>query len=243
MKYSIIMPYYRRATQLHNTFVSFEHHYADRHDYEIVLVIDKKNDDEVNDVLIAWRGCLPVTSILCQVDGYSNPSPMFNLGVRNSTGEYIVLTNPECLHQNNVLAGLDQEFEQDQGLYVMCACQSLVKCAGRVDRFDDLKGQFHMWYQHSQHNNRCLHFCSALSRLNYNLIEGFDEAYAHGIAYDDDDFREKIKAAKIEIVLADTLLVSHQEHTRQHQILQRGDYKQRLNRNQKLYYSKWGEPA
>jgi GT2 family glycosyltransferase len=60
------------------------------------------------------------------------------------------------------------------------------------------------------------HFCSALSKNNYQKIGGFDERYCNGIAYDDNCFYERIRLNGLKIVLRDDLLTYHIEHSRQY---------------------------
>ena len=43
LKYSILMPYYKRLGQLHYTLVSYVHYYKNRDDYEVVIAEDAKN--------------------------------------------------------------------------------------------------------------------------------------------------------------------------------------------------------
>ena len=68
------------------------------------------------------------------------------------------------------------------------------------------------WFNHSKYNPKYYHFCSALTRENMNKLGGFDERYANGIGFDDDDLVNRIKRLKLEMVICDELSVIHQWH-------------------------------
>lgn len=233
MRYSIVMPYYSRATQLHRTLESFALHYQSRSDYEVVVVEDEKNifDDKEHAKLMmvvgAFAGRVPVMVVPSHYSDCWNPAPLFNRGVQMTAGDYVVLTSPECLHKSDVLHGLDDEFRKDHLAYVVCACECI-----RPD------GKHHAWYQHSVHRNARYHFCSAMAKELYLAVGGFDAKYALGIGYDDDDFIRRVEHADVKVVVRDDLHVQHQLHPKTHLSLH--DYKRRLLLNKEYYTSRWG---
>ena len=44
------------------------------------------------------------------------------------------------------------------------------------------------WYQHSILNNRCLNFCTAITKKDLLELGGFDERFSNGLAYGDNEF-------------------------------------------------------
>ena len=100
--------------------------------------------------------------------------------------------------------GTQYEDKEDKNKYVICSCRA-VKPENEFLVFD-------RWYQHSEHCNRMLHFCTAITKENYLKLNGFDEEYSKGIAYEDDDFREKILVSDLKIILRDDLLITHMYH-------------------------------
>ena len=122
MKYSVIMPYYKRDSHLHNTLLSYRFYYKDRNDYEIIIIEDVKNrlDKDEHDKLLKVINNYSDINIRLILSGFENcynPSPMFNLGVKHSSGEFLVITNPEGFHKVNILSGLDQLFNQDKNIH------------------------------------------------------------------------------------------------------------------------------
>ena len=242
INYSIIMPYYRRKIQLFNTIASLRDHYNSRFDWELIIVEDIKNaaDEAAHASLFETLEYIPshfrIKHIIAGELNWSNPAPLFNAGVQVSEGKNLVITNPECFHINNILGGLDREFELNPDVYVVCACESAGDFTKWTLGLTDFKWDHHMWYQHSKHRNELYHFCSSISRENYDHIGGFDDEFALGIGYDDNDFRDSIITAGIKVITRDDLLVIHQKHSKHS--TRTADYRKRLKRNKELYEKK-----
>ena len=238
------MPYIDRAPQFHHTLLSYRHWYKDRNDYEIIIVEDAKNVDESHNKLksvISTFKELPIRLIKSKVVTY-NPAPAFNLGIRCAKGKYIIITNPEVFHYTNILEGLDGRQKDDT--YYVCACR-LEKLPAKypavytsdINRDKKFKTS---WYQHTKFRNKQYHFCSCISKENYNKIGGFDERYIIGMGYDDTDFIETIRKSDLRIVAEDAFVTVHQYHE---WILPTEQVQKLSNINKKIYEEKWGVKA
>lgn len=231
IKYSIIMPYYNRASQLEKTLESFCDLYKDRNDFEVLLIEDSKNHANTIYHAAFWKIVQSFKSkfniyVLESTFNLLSPVRAFNYGVSQAEGQFVILTNPECLHSVDVLKGFDEEFARNEDCYVVCGCQALKQ-----------NGSFDMWYQHSSHRNVCLHFCTALSRTLFKLLEGFPVEFDGGYCFDDDAFREKVKRAGIPFVLRDDLLVTHQWHIKERP----AHWRELWLRNKNLYTQMFSE--
>lgn len=227
MKYSILMPYHDRMDQLRNTLEGFRKRYDGRDDFEVVLVVDKKSKGEMlNLLLLAHQSPFPVQVHLLNGWDVINPAPHYNAAAKLAKGSNFVLTSPEVMHIANVLDGFDVEFEKDPDVYVVCACKSLNE-----------NGGFNMWFHHTKHRDVGYHFCSVLNRDMWDLVGGFDEEFAHGIAYDDDDFLHSLMAYKVDIVMRDDLLTVHQWHEKP--LFRTYERKRLVMRNRQLFEAKW----
>jgi GT2 family glycosyltransferase len=241
VKYSLIMPYYKRSTQLRSTLMSLERIYPQRHDYEVILINDAKCA-VVNQENYLLKNLIkefsPKINIRV-VQGGSldswNPAAAFNQGVEMANGDYMIITNPECVHRSNVLGGLDEEFAKNPNCYVVCSCFAIKETD--LNPGDKLPPGH--WYQHSQYRNVEVHFCSALSRETYEAIGGFDEEYAKGMGFDDDDFRQRLRRAKVPFVHRDDLVVIHLAHPNN----KPHNYLELHTKNKKYYASIWGDEA
>ena len=217
VKYSFIMPYFKRAGQLWNTLKSFEHFYGDRDDYEVIIVEDIKQVADKNEhdrLLHVIRSVIPnrIVHITAGELNQHNPSTLFNKGVRTSNGKYLIITNPECVHTVNILKELDTLYSQREDIYIVCGCLSTQSNNEYVDKYTSFNYIPSHWYQHSQYRNSLFHFCASLSRENYFKIGGFDEEFAKGIDFDDNDFRDAIICGGLTPIVRDDLLTVHCVH-------------------------------
>jgi len=225
IKYSIILPYYDRLNQLVITLSSFFFYYMDRNDYEVILIRDQKQTQEMNldldRTLQPFYHLMNIKIIDTKAKVSFSPSTAYNEGVRVSSGAFLIITNPECKHDINILSEMDKEFDQNPNVYIICGCKSLEK-----------DGTMERWYQHSIKRNCNYHFCSGISKENYWKAGGFNERYTPGYGYDDNSFRDRIHSIRIPFLVRDDMIVSHQWH----QKLRPMAYRELLQRNKDLYH-------
>ncbi len=239
MKYSIIMPYHKKRT-LHNTLLSCQHHYGSRNDYEILVMEDCKNVADRDEhralltILNEFSGELYIRHIETQFENCYAPSRIFNAGVRVAAGQFIVLTNPECVHMTDVLGQFDVALRKNISAYIIAGCYS-TDDTKPVKRFTDFKPVRKIWLQHSKLINRGLHWCSVLSKANYDKVGGFDEEYAAGFGREDVDFIRRVRSEIVDVMARDDILVVHQNHP------DFSLHKHALWARNKAYYDKkWG---
>ena len=234
MKYSFLLPYCKRNS-FRSSLISFIHHYSGnpyhpRNDVEVVVIEDitnnesKQHHEELMAIIDQFKNQINFVYCLDDFRSY-NSAKKYNIGFRKSSGQFIILSNPETFHEVNILFGFDEEFNINPNVYIICSCKAVTFTSPNINNFDEYQNsQFVRWYQHSRMNNRLLHFCSALSRENYIRIGGFDERYCTGIAYEDDSFRHRVMMNGIPSILRDDLVTIHIEHERGY-----------LEQNQPLY--------
>lgn len=220
LRYSFIIPYWKRYEAFRATLISYKHWYSDRDDIEIIVIEDGDNfkDEKEHQGLLALLeeyDKLNIRYIFISEENQHNPVIARNRACFNfAEGSIFIHTSPEVFHKTNILEGLDGEYNEDSHKYVVCACENSSCDNLKVDKYEDFIFKHMTWYQHSAYNNRRLHFCSAIPKELYMAIGGFDETYAKYCGYDDDDFRQKIITADIPIVLRDDLMVVHIDHGR-----------------------------
>lgn len=211
MIYSILIPYFNRSYQLYKTLRSFEYHYKDRNDYEIVIAEDIKTIQDIKQHqrligVIAVFTNLNIVHIKTNYENCWNPASLFCDASKVAKGKYFIITNPEVVHKSNILNALDKEFEKDENIYIICSCEN-------IENYKSFYEYKHLtWYQHSKHRNRMLHFCTAISKENYFKIGGFDKRYRYGAGVDDVDFIEKVKKSNLKIIVRDDLETLHLDH-------------------------------
>jgi len=241
LKYSIIMPYHSRSDQLYNTLVSFKHFYEGREDYELIIVEDSKNvvDDlehkKLMDVLKTFKGILNMKLIQANEVRTFNPAPLYNLGFEYAEGKFIVLTSPECFHENNILDRLDSVMTYHDDIYAVCSCKHVGLYPKRIKKFSDFDYARLGWYHHGIHKDSKLNFLSAISAYNFRLLGGFDDRFMYGIDFDDTDFRENIMRNNIKILDLDDAAVAHQKHRKDPDIFDHDEQGELYLRNKALF--------
>lgn len=242
MKYSILYPYYKRSGHLHNTLISFLHHYSCRDDYEVIIAEDFKNltneheHTELLKVIERFKTKIRIIHITIPIETW-NPCTAFNSAAETASGDFYLITNPECFHLANILEGLDEEFNKDPATYVICGCRNRVGCKFFIESFEELGGVDGAWYSHSEHRCACLHFCNAMSKENWEKVGGFDEEYKDGIAYDDNDFVHRVLRAQLKRVPRDDLLTIHINHAPANMDSTKRKLLEKVN--WRVYHKKW----
>ncbi len=221
---SIVMAYFNRKPQLEYTLVSIGRSAYKR--FEVIVVDDASEGEHSLATFPVHKYQFPI-KIMCIPPGaktWSNPCVPFNMGIKAAQGDIIILQNPECCHAGDVLSFVAYNLKQHN--YYSFACralpsfvenQKLARSASvpdYLDRFRDTPETF-VWYNHPKYRPTGYHFCSAVWASHLLKIGGFDEAYADGYCYDDDDLLLRIKhQLKLDVVIFDehAPFVLHQYH-------------------------------
>lgn len=211
MSISIVMAYYNRKEQLDRTLNSIGK--SKILDFELIIV-----DDASEEPLIYDNKKVKIIRIEPKDKWYYNPCIPYNIGLRASTGDIVIIQNPECYHIGDILSYVQDNIHD--GLYLSFACYALnpkdtdmfhngetLKLNNRMFRNPERNG----WFNHSVYRPAGYHFCSAITRKDLNIIGGFDVKYAMGISYDDDDLIRRIRQ-KMKVSIIDDPYVLHQYH-------------------------------
>ena len=213
MKISIVMAYYNRLELLKNTLKSISTHNTP---YEIVIVDDGSTIEPLSEDIIKSISCglnIVFYRFDPSVKTWCNPCIAYNKGFSLASGDVVIIQNPECYHKDPVVDYcIGQNFDNN---YYVFSCYSLPENAvleNHVLRqcgvaFEGDDG----WYQHSAFRNYNFHFTSAISMKNLIGIKGFDENYANGNAYDDNELLYRISKV-CNIINVDNVMTYHQYH-------------------------------
>ena len=180
---------------------------------------------------------------------YVNSCVPLNKAIEATKAPLIMLSNPECFHVGDVVAAAIENTNDKN--YIVFACYALSEQQTRqffdsgevsyMDPYSSSVGGNKGWYNHSVINPRPYHFASCITRKNMDKVGGFDEDYAYGISWDDDDFLQ----STIEVVgeegvtIIDEPFVFHQWHYKpgsfNHQNMANPSLEKR---NKKIYHEK-----
>lgn len=182
---SVCMPYWQRQGELDRSLAAYRRLYKGIE----ISVCDDGSPEPVD-----APGCV-VTRLPAKTIGLNACVPM-NAAVRASSGDVVVLTNPEIEHREDVLAGMLALLEHADD-YVTVSCRDVdgTWLAGpEVD--------------YSKHGRLPVppgshfHFCAMLTRELFDRVGGFDEDYRFGRACEDNDWLWSLEDAGARFRLA-----------------------------------------
>jgi hypothetical protein len=221
---SIVTTYFNRRSQFINTLRSLE--ISKVKDFEVIAVDDCSDEDQRIDDLENRFSFLKTHRIQKENKWYNNPCIPFNIGFSLSSGDQIIIQNAECLHYSDILARTQENLDSNK--YLSFATFSIdqpetykinnyTKIEDFIDifRFNTIRAEsdgVNAWYNHGVYKPCAYHFCSAITRQNLIQLNGFDELYASGIAYDDNEFLHRIKLKNLKIIFEDNSVAIHQWH-------------------------------
>ena len=225
---SVVLPYWQRQEITEYALDSMAAAYPDL-DMEVVLV----DDGSPQPLTIAKPYPWPVRVIrLPDKTVPKNPCVPINRGVKEATGEVIVLSNPEIIHDKPVFPAMAEELERlGASGYVLAAAwcpeQEIWHCHSSVAG-DRPTGE-------RQPPGSSYHFCAMLYRSMFERAGGFDEEYREGAGYDDPDWVNRLARAGAVFRIRDDLVVIHTKFGAQTAWTREG-----FARNRAIYKSKWG---
>ncbi|WP_162990030.1 glycosyltransferase family 2 protein [Chryseobacterium sp. 6424] len=220
---SIVTAYYNRKKLFRRTLLSIKHQQVD-YSFEVIAVDDGSDDEERLEDLVVEFPFLKVIRLEKNNKWYHNSCIPFNIGFKAAKGDKIIIQNPECLHFGNILDYTDNHLDEQN--YLSFGCFSLDEdITENYEKFSTeylnktISENSHTiekdgalgWYNHSVYRPKAYHFCTAISKKNLQQLHGFDERFAFGIAYDDDEFIERVRQ-KLRVDFVDHVVAFHQNH-------------------------------
>lgn len=224
MKISLILPYWDRQEAANRALERLDALYGDL-DLEVIVV-----DDGNRVRFVPPPGRLDIRVILLpEKDVPKSPATCWNAGARVASGEILVISCIEVLHDQPVLQQMaDAVAAGGPDAYVLAAafCPELNE-----------------WHCHSEHvsggapavppdTGRA--FCGAMHRDLYFKAGGWDEDFRDGAGWEDLDFINRMLRAGAKFQIRDDLIVTHPKAGAQI------DWPDgAFDRNRRLYEQKW----
>ena len=206
---SIVMAFYNRQELLNKTLESLDK--SSVKDYELIIV-----DDASAVPLVCPRA--KIIRVEKKDKWYNCSCVAWNRGLREATGDIVILNSPECYHAGDILAYAQENLRPN--LYLAFGCYAISKKEtedfqrGIMPAIENhIINSGNGWYNHSRYRPVAYHFCSAILRKDLDMIGGFDERYAYGVAFDDDEFIRTIRYMGMDVRIVDSPYVIHQYHT------------------------------
>jgi len=210
------MSYYNRRDQLDYTFQTMTESFYK--DFEVIVVDDFSN--EPIDDLIEKYSQLNIKNIHMSMYGnkwYSNPCIPYNVGFEYVEGDKVILQNPECCHIGDVISYVENNLTDDNYLSFHCYASSQadlpkIKNNEPIEFVNGKQSRGACWYNHQEFRPRSYHFTTALTTSNLVKLRGFDDRFAEGRAYDDDEFVFRVRNLGLNIEYVSDPYVIHQWH-------------------------------
>lgn len=198
---SVVLPYWNRPEALAKSLKLMAKHYGG----EIEVIVA----DDGSYIPPVLKGPYPFYVRHYALEAKTvakNPCVPINRGVAISTGDVVVISNPEVLHMARVLNEMRAELESigPKG-YVLAAAwcpeENAWHCHSSIagDRPDGIR----------QPPGSGFHFCAMLHRELWNEAGGFDEDYRDGAGYDDPDWVNRLARVGARFKIRDDLVVIH----------------------------------
>jgi glycosyltransferase involved in cell wall biosynthesis len=221
---SIVTAYFNRKKLFSNTLLRLQK--SSFKDFEVIVVDDGSNEENRLEDLEAEFHFLKVIRLDPENKWYINSCIPFNIGFRAAKGDIIIIQNPECTHYGDIMNYVYHNLKPND--YLSFAAYSLDKST--TDAINQTNAAFLEilqipfyekdisydgeagWYNHSIHRPKGFHWCTAIHKTDLDALGGFDERYALGVAFDDNELLARIQKKEMNFKIIDEPFVLHQNH-------------------------------
>lgn len=204
---SIIMTPRDRRRQLDVTLETiFAQNYPN---LEIVIVEDRPSEGSLG--AFCARNNIKYDARRTSLEGWMNPAPLLNRGIKMAVNDIIIFQNAECRHDTPTLIAdlvtpiIKARAEQEPRLST-CACV----------RDTAENGEIGGWLTHPREGHRAgwvSYFCQAVGRESVLKIQGFEEEFKQ-YGFEDDMFEFMLRYSGVQIKYVEQALASHLWHPR-----------------------------
>jgi glycosyltransferase involved in cell wall biosynthesis len=223
---SLVMAYHNRPKQLQITLESIEFYCKNTDNLEIIIIDDASDAGQTAEEAIqSFKLPIRVQYIPLEEHWWINPCVPFNMGIKQAQGDIVCLQTPECVHVDGDLLGYFRDHVTNQNYLTTSCLTSLTEIPSRYPQFSLLAtldgiemnqgiSNLIRIARHKCWAGRKYHFLSAMTKSNMDQLGGFDETYADGYAYDDDEFLFRAEESGLDVQLLPPIVgyVVHQWH-------------------------------
>lgn len=214
-----------------------------------IIVVDNASTDETPERLRAWEDKQhqlgrPHRALLLERNrGFGGG---VNEGLRLARGEFLAILNNDLVLSDGWARCLRRHLERDPGLGLICPTTNHIGNEAQVwlpgSTPESLLAAAHLRCLEHAGESISLHvaafFCVMMPKRVFEAVGFLDESYFPGY-FEDDDYCYRTRAAGFEIACAEDAYVFH-ELSASFNLEGREKREALLNRNRKIFESKWG---
>jgi len=214
---AVIMPYQDREMQLRRTLDSMARSTVE--DWAAVIVHEgaplRLQNPRVHQVTMERvHGVATMQDISCNAG--------FNYALRKLRADIIMIQHAECMHHGDVLRYVHDNLTDHD--YITIGCYSIdqantmtpdpdIEAIIAKDNHGVSADLVNGWYNHPLYRPAGFEFCAAITAGNMVRLNGYDERFAMGMAYNDTYLLWRIRLMGLNVKITDNPIVVHQWHT------------------------------
>lgn len=219
------MTYNNRPEQLKNTLQALRHSFQSGD--QIVIVDDASGPNlSARTALNGFDLPVVLVEITPEQKNWINPGVPYNIGFSKATADAVVIMNTECIPINGAVERLRTQVNDRN--YVVMPCYASTQAEFNhlctVRNQSDVMFAYHkvvypfkqdQWYHHPAHCPTWYHFTTCLTLKNLRTLGGFNEAFATGYCFEDNEFLWRVrKLLVVEGQDENYGYVIHQQHSK-----------------------------
>lgn len=173
----------------------------DKMPQEKEFIIPTRSYDDVVKYLKLKKLMKNVRLVPYELETGFNPAKALNLGLAASKYDQIIITSPEVMPKTDVLAQLEGLIGQN----VICQVW---------DEDENNKVVASLVHQGFRDENPAMYFLAMFNKKDLQSINGWDEDFLQGYAYEDNDFGARWNRAGLPFIVSEEIQGVHQYHPR-----------------------------
>jgi GT2 family glycosyltransferase len=197
---SIVLSCYKRGKQLRKTLESIR-----RQAMKAEIIVVEDGNDGLTEKAAREYKAKYFRKFRTDLPAFQNPSRVHNIGIRNATGEVIVLQGGEVMYESapDGLSDLVEPVLADSKV----ATTPIVRALGPDGKPTEI-----LCAPDGPRGGWIINFCLAVHRAALYKVGGFEEGYT-GYGFEDDQLMYSLRKIGVSTKYVD-VLVSHQHHER-----------------------------
>ncbi|HKO96201.1 MAG TPA: glycosyltransferase [Pyrinomonadaceae bacterium] len=212
-----------------------------------VIVVDNASVDGTPEYLTEAATIYPNLKVILN-DTNSGFAAANNIGLREATGDYLVLLNNDTIVTSGWLSNLISHLNRNLQIGLLGPVTNNIGNEAKVDVDYTDVSDMPAWAARfvRQHEQDLFEipmlamFCVALRREVFQLVGFLDERFGIGM-FEDDDYSVRIKEAGLRIVCTADVFIHHFGQASFKKLVENGEYQKLFDENRRLYEQKWNK--